>query len=79
MAPLFGWTSLPWLWAIGHRTLVIAGDDDPVTPLVNHRIIASLMPRARLHTVPGGGHLVLLDSAEHIGPLIAGFLSDHRD
>jgi len=28
---LFGWTSLPWLWAIGHRTLVIAGDD-PVTP-----------------------------------------------
>jgi pimeloyl-ACP methyl ester carboxylesterase len=79
MAPLFGWTSLPWLWAIGHPTLVIAGDDDPVTPLVNHRIIASLMPRARLHTVPGGGHLVLLDSAEHIGPLIAGFLSDHRD
>ena len=36
MAPLIGWTSLPWLWAIGQPTLVIAGDDDPVTPLVNH-------------------------------------------
>jgi pimeloyl-ACP methyl ester carboxylesterase len=78
MAPLFGWTSLPWLWAIGHPALVIAGDDDPVTPLVNHRIIASLMPRARLHTVRGGGHLVLLDSAEQIGPLIASFLRDDR-
>ena len=53
MAPLFGWTSLPWLWAIRQPTLVIAGDDDPVTPLVNHRVIATLMPRARLHTVRG--------------------------
>jgi poly(3-hydroxyoctanoate) depolymerase len=78
MAPLFGWTSLPWLWAIGHPALIIAGDDDPVTPLVNHRIIASLMPRATLHTVPGGGHLVLLDSAHQIGPLIASFLQDDR-
>jgi poly(3-hydroxyoctanoate) depolymerase len=79
MAPLFGWTSLPWLWAIGHPTLLIAGDDDPVTPLVNHRIIASLIPRARLHVVRGGGHLVLLDSAPEIGPLISGFLQDHRE
>jgi len=78
MAPLFGWTSLPWLWAIGQPALVIAGDDDPVTPLVNHRIIASLMPRARLHTVRGGGHLVLLDSAAQIGPLIASFLREDR-
>jgi poly(3-hydroxyoctanoate) depolymerase len=74
MAPLFGWTSLPWLWAIGQPTLVIAGDDDPVTPLANHRVIATLIPRARLHTVRGGGHLVLLDSAEQVGPVIASFL-----
>ena len=78
MAPLFGWTSLPWLWAIGQPTLVIAGDDDPVTPLVNHRIIASLMPRATLHTVRGGGHLVLLDSAPEVGPVISSFLHDDR-
>jgi pimeloyl-ACP methyl ester carboxylesterase len=78
MAPLFGWTSLPWLWAIGHPTLVIAGDDDPVTPLVNHRVIASLMPRATLHTVRGGGHLVLLDSAHEVGPVISSFLQDDR-
>ena len=78
MAPLFGWTSLPWLWAIRQPTLVIAGDDDPVTPLVNHRVIATLMPRATLHTVPGGGHLVLLDSAPQVGPLITSFLQGGR-
>ena len=78
MAPLFGWTSLPWLWAIGHPALIIAGDDDPVTPLVNHRIIAALMPHATLHIVRGGGHLALLDSAHQIGPLITSFLQDDR-
>ena len=76
MAPLLGWSSLPWLWTIRHPTLVIAGDDDPVTPLVNHQVMAMLMPRARLHTVSGGGHLVLLDSAEEVGPVIASFLRD---
>ncbi len=74
MAPLVGWTSLPRLWAIGQPTLVIAGDDDPVTPLVNHRIIAALMPRATLHVARGGGHLVLLDSAQQVGPVITSFL-----
>ncbi len=78
MAPLFGWTSLPWLWAIGHPTLVIAGDDDPVTPLLNHQVMAMLIPRARLHTVRGGGHLVLLDSAHHVGPVISSFLHEDR-
>ena len=78
LAPLFGWTSLPWLWAIRHPTLVVAGDDDPVTPLLNHRIIAALVPRARLHIVPGGGHLVLLDSAPEVAPVITGFLHEGR-
>jgi poly(3-hydroxyoctanoate) depolymerase len=78
LAPLFGWTSLPCLWTIRNPTLVIAGDDDPVTPLVNHRVIAALVPRARLHIVRGGGHLVLLDSAPEVGPVITSFLhGDH--
>src|SRR5690349_1809775 len=78
MAPLFGWTSLPWLWTIRHPALVIAGDDDPVTPLVNHRIIAAMMPQARLHTVAGGGHLALLDSAGQVGPVITRFLREDK-
>jgi pimeloyl-ACP methyl ester carboxylesterase len=74
LAPLFGWTSLPWLRMIRHPTLVVAGDDDPITPLVNHRIIAALVPRASLHIVRGGGHLVLLDSAPEVAPVITSFL-----
>jgi poly(3-hydroxyoctanoate) depolymerase len=78
LAPLFGWTSLPWLWTIRHPTLIVAGDDDPVTPLVNHRIIAALVPQARLHIVRGGGHLVLLDSAPEVAPVITSFLQNGR-
>ena len=74
MAPLFGWTSLPWLWTIRHPTLVVAGDDDPVAPLVNHQIMAALIPDASLHTVKGGGHMALLDSAAEIAPVITSFL-----
>ena len=74
MAPLFAWTSLPWLWTIRHPTLVVAGDDDPVTPHVNHRVMAALIPRARLYTVRGGGHMALIDSASEVGPVISSFL-----
>ncbi len=78
MAGLFGWTSLPWRWTIGQSTLILTGDDDPVTPLVNHRVMASLMPRARLHVARGGGHLVLLDSAERVAPVITSFLREDQ-
>lgn len=71
---LAGWTSLPFLPLIRHQTLILCGDDDPVTPHVNHRVMARLIPSARLHTVRGGGHLVLLDSAHEIGPVITAFL-----
>jgi pimeloyl-ACP methyl ester carboxylesterase len=74
MSALLGWSSLPFLWAIRQPTLVLAGDDDPVTPLVNHRVIAALVPGARLHVVRGGGHMVLLDSAAEVGPVITRFL-----
>ena len=72
--PLWAWTSLPWLPAIFQPTLIVGGDDDPITPLVNHRIMARLIPRARLHIVRGGGHLVLLDSPEIVAPEIVEFL-----
>jgi pimeloyl-ACP methyl ester carboxylesterase len=48
MAPLIGWTSLPWPRAIRQPTLVIRGDDDPIAPQVNHRIMTALIPGAQL-------------------------------
>jgi poly(3-hydroxyoctanoate) depolymerase len=74
MAPLFGWTSLPWLWAIRQPTLIICGDDDPITPHVNHVMMAMMMRDARLHTVRGGGHLTLVDSPAQVAPVITEFL-----
>ncbi len=75
--PLWLWTSLPWLHSILHPTLVIGGDDDPVTPLINHRLMATLIPRGTLHIVRGGGHMVLVDSPEIVAPQILHFLHSH--
>src|SRR5271166_1350283 len=75
MAPLIGWTSLPWLWAIRQPTLVICGDDDdPIAPQVNHRIMAALIPRAQLYTIEGGGHVMLMDSPARVAPIITRLL-----
>jgi len=47
-----------------------------VTRLANHKIMAAMIPHAQLHVVPGGGHLMLFDSAERVGPVIARFLRE---
>src|SRR6516225_9026373 len=53
-----GWTSLPWLPKLRPPTLILAGDDDPIIPLVNARIMHRLIPYSQLH-VYQGGHLEL--------------------
>ncbi len=70
------YTSLPWLYCIRAPTLVLTGDDDPLVPLVNARVLAALIPDATLHVVRGGGHLVLFDTAEEVGEIIRTFLAD---
>lgn len=69
-----GWTSVPWLHRLQQRTLVMAGDDDPIVPLINGRILAWRIPRAQLHIVHGGGHLFLLEEPETSAAAIAQFL-----
>jgi len=70
-----GWTSLPWLRTLRQPTLVLAGDDDPIVPLVNGRILARCIPDARLHVVRHGGHLFLLEEPAAMADLVAGFLT----
>lgn len=70
----WGWTSLPWLCRIDAPTLVMAGDDDPIIPLVNGRMLAHLIPGARLHVVAGGGHLFLLEQAVECAAVVDEFL-----
>ena len=68
-----GWTSLPWLPLIRQPTLILAGDDDPIIPLANARLMAALLPAARLHVYPDG-HLGLLVRAAELAPVVSHFL-----
>lgn len=70
------WTSLPWLHQLEQPTLIVAGDDDPVVPLGNARLLASRIPDSRLHVVPAGGHLLLIDQPEDAAPAVRSFLLD---
>jgi poly(3-hydroxyalkanoate) depolymerase len=72
---LGSWTSLPCLWRIRQPTLILAGDDDPIIPLLNARIMATLIPHARLH-IYHDGHLALITDAATLAPLIADFLDE---
>jgi poly(3-hydroxyalkanoate) depolymerase len=74
MFAVAGWSSLPFLWRLPQPTLVMAGDDDPLVPLLNGRILARLIPDARLHVVEGGGHLFLLDRPGESAAVIQEFL-----
>jgi poly(3-hydroxyalkanoate) depolymerase len=70
-----GWSSVPWLRRLPQSTLVIAGDDDPIVPLANARILNRLIPDARLHIVRGGGHLFVLEQPADIAAAVTDFLT----
>ena len=72
------WTGLPWLWHLSQPTLVLAGDDDPIVPVINGRILARIIPNARLEIIHGGGHLFPLERPTQIAAIIAGFLAADR-
>jgi poly(3-hydroxyoctanoate) depolymerase len=72
LAGLTGWWATPW--SIRQPTLVVTGDDDPIVPAGNSRLLAACLSDARLHVVRSGGHLVLFDSPDEVAPVIAGFL-----
>jgi len=73
-----GWTSLPFLPWLRQPTLILAGDDDPIIPLVNARLMRRLIPDARLH-VYHGGHLGLVTEAARLAPVVDGFLAEQED
>ena len=66
---------LPFLSLIRQPTLVVAGDDDPIIPTVNARLLARGIPRARLHLY-GGGHLALVTEADELAPVVDAFLDE---
>jgi pimeloyl-ACP methyl ester carboxylesterase len=55
--------------------LVVVGDDDPMIPVDDARVLAE-SARARLEVVAGAGHLVTLDQPERFNELLGAFLED---
>jgi poly(3-hydroxyoctanoate) depolymerase len=72
------WSGLPLLGKIKSPTLVVTGDDDPLTPVVNGMLLTHLLPRARLLVCPGEGHLMVMDTDSASHPAICEFLSAER-
>lgn len=74
LAAISGWMSLHRLHRITQPTLVMTGDDDPIVPVLNGRVLAARIPGGKLHIVRGGGHLFLLDQPRAAAATISEFL-----
>jgi len=72
-----GWTSLPWLATLRQSTLVLMGQDDPLVPPINGRILARLIPDARLQLI-NDGHLFMVTRPGEMARVVEGFLSRHK-
>jgi poly(3-hydroxyalkanoate) depolymerase len=70
-----GWTSIPFLPLLRQPALIVSGDDDPIIPLANARILHRLIRGSRLH-VFHGGHLALVTQAAELAPVISAFLTE---
>lgn len=58
-------------------TLVIVGEDDPITPIEESRQIADAIPDAQMVLIPGAGHLANIEKAAQFNGLVISFLSNN--
>ena len=72
---LAGWTSLPALPFLDKPVLVMMGEDDPIVPLANGRLLAGGIPGARLEVFKDAGHLFLMTHPAKAIGLIREFLA----
>ncbi|MGF6531986.1 poly(3-hydroxyalkanoate) depolymerase [Paraburkholderia sp. GAS206C] len=68
-----GWSSLPWLGGLRQTTLVMHGNDDPIVPLANAKILAARIRNATLQVIDDG-HLFLITRAREVAPAVKRFL-----
>ena len=71
---MLGWTSLPALPFMAKETLVMMGEDDQIVPLINGKILSTMIPNSRLEVFEGGGHLFLLTHADESIACLRDFL-----
>jgi poly(3-hydroxyalkanoate) depolymerase len=73
------WASLPWLRLVDAETLVLLGGDDPIVHVANGRVLAGILPNARLRVVPDAGHLFLVDQPRLAAGIVGDFLSGRTE
>jgi pimeloyl-ACP methyl ester carboxylesterase len=71
-----GWVSFPWLFLLRQPTLILHGDDDPIVPLANAKILHHLIPHSQLF-IFHDGHLGLMTQAEELSQVVEQFLVSH--
>ena len=69
-----GWTSIFWLHKLRQPTLILHGDDDPLVPLINAKIMHGLITHSKLY-IFHDGHLGLGTSAWEITQVVEKFLT----
>ncbi|PIW56299.1 MAG: poly(3-hydroxyalkanoate) depolymerase [Sphingomonadales bacterium CG12_big_fil_rev_8_21_14_0_65_65_10] len=73
---MLGWTSAPALPFLKKDTLVMMGGDDRIVVPANGKILAGLIPNAKLVEFEDGGHLFLLTHSEEAVAEIRAFLDE---
>lgn len=74
LVAMLGWTSAPALPFLRKEVLVMMGGDDNIVVPANGKILASLIPNAKLVEFEDGGHLFLLTHSEEAVAEIRAFL-----
>src|SRR6266487_6666986 len=69
-----GWSCIFWLHKFRQPTLILHGDDDPLVPLVNAKIMHRLIPHSKLY-IFHDGHLGLGTSARELAQVVDQFLT----
>lgn len=72
---LVGWTSVHWLPRLRQPTLVMSGDDDPITRPINAKLQVALLRDAQFWRIDCG-HLFLLTRARESAEVIRKFLQN---
>src|SRR5271168_4650092 len=67
------WSSLFALFAVRQQTLIVAGTDDPIIPVVNAHVMNTLLPHSLLH-LHSGGHVDLVQNADELAAVFASLL-----
>ena len=70
--------SVPTLRGIDVETLVVAGDEDTLTPLAHAQVMQQHIRRARLSVIPKAGHYAAFESPNEFAPVLWQFLDSLR-